>query len=143
MTATSPYDMNALVHEKVMGFCVHQWGYDYHERQTYCARCPARYGFVVHMHTPLYSHDLNMAWLVVEKLRETGEYVTITPSIKNARGYTVSRSKALNPHGDGTADGWDNTQDSVVVTAPSAAYGICLVAVAEYLPEGALDEYQE
>lgn len=86
-----------------------------------------------------YSQEIGAAWLVVEELRLQGQLVGVFSQPDGS--WIVSSSKALNPNGDGTADGYDDTVNDTTVRVASPAHGICLVSVEFDLPDGVLDEY--
>ena len=139
-------ELDALVHENVLNLCHHDWkpdqwptpsgGLHYASK---CAKCEAWSHLTVWLNTPNYSRDMGMAWLVVEKLRLGGSLVSIAPEPDGM--WVVSCTKALNPKGDGTADGFDDTYPDTTVKVASPAHGVCLLAVDYLLDEATLNEY--
>lgn len=132
-------ELDVLVHEKVMGFCAHGWAHDGHGDRTTCSKCGKHERHVAYPDTPRYSTDMGAAWAVVEKFRVGGSLVSI--SAQPEGHWFVNASKALNPNGDGTADGWDDTYPDTTVRVASPAHGICLVAVDHLLDEADRNEF--
>ena len=139
--STSPgADLDALVHAHVFGLCPHAWrerhGGDAAPR---CSKCGISSDFVYATTVPPYSTSAALAWSVAERLRLDGSLVSV-----HARpdGTWETRVEyALNPRGDGTADGWDETLVAASVRTLTMPHGVCLVAVAPSLPEDGLDPY--
>lgn len=132
-------ELDALVHEKVFEMCVHEWLRDGHGDETFCKKCKGGWLFTAVHTTPKYSTDMGAAHLVVENQRRQGQYVSVSPQPEG--DWIVCSTKALNPRGDGTADGFDDTMPDTTVRVLTPAHGICLVAVDYLLPSGSLDEY--
>lgn len=137
-------ELDALVHEKVMGRCPHDW--EHWPRTTMhpdgyrtCKLCKADDRFV-QTDIPRYSTNMVAAWLVVEKMRLGGELAVIAALPDGS--WSVSYEKALNPRGDGTADDWDHTTPHCRFRTVTPTHGICIGAVDMYLDEDALDEWK-
>lgn len=132
-------ELDALVHEKVFDLCAHDWRTDGHGDRTSCRKCGAFERTTAIIHTPEYSTEMGAAWAVVELLRRRGSLVSVSAQPEGF--WIVSADKALNPRGDGTADGWDDTTPDLAMKVATPAHGICLVAVDYLLVEEVLDEY--
>lgn len=131
-------ELDELVHEKVMGLCAHDWR-SVGGKLTTCRKCPAVAAVAAIEATPAYSADVGAAWAVVEKLRIGGSLVSVSPQPEGH--WFVNASKALNPRGDGTADGWDDTYPDTTVRVANPAHGICLVAADHLIDEADLNEF--
>lgn len=137
--------LDAFVHEHVFGLCNHVWamasgavpGGWHHARQ--CSKCMVYETFVVHPNTPPYSTDISAAWGVMEHLRRGGCLLSILPEPRGT--WWVTPQKALNPRGDGTAEGWDDTIPESTYRTQTAMHGICLAAIDYLLEEEALQDY--
>ena len=105
----------------------------------HCNKCNEQSAFTAVHETPPYSTDMGAAWHVVVKMRLWGQYVSVCPQPDGS--WVVSSAKALNPNGDGTADGYDDTMQDVSVKVSNPAHGVCLVAVDDFLGAEVLDEY--
>ena len=140
-------ELDVCLHEKVLQLCAHAWGSGFSPdgldtgRDYVCPKCRGNSRFVAHLETPRYSTDPGDAWLLVEHMRRGGLFVHVANQPDGM--WLVSAEKALNPRGDGTADGYDDTMPGVMVKTATMPHGVCLVALDQYtlLSEGALDPW--
>lgn len=138
-------ELDALVHEHVFQLCNHVWviasgavpGGWHHNRQ--CSKCAVYESLVVHVNTPPYSTDIAAAWGVMEHLRRGGWLLSILPEPRGT--WWVTPQVALNPRGDGTAEGWDDTLPECTFRTQTVMHGICLAAVEHLLGEEVLKDY--
>lgn len=132
-------ELDYLIHRKVVGLCNHDWQRVKQTHRKKCSKCGASDATTMHLAAPHYSTDIGHAWQIVEKARLDGTFIVIAPLPDGA--WIISEEKALNPHGDGTADGWDETWVGVRLRATTAAFGICLLSLYWEFEEGTFDEF--
>lgn len=133
------HEMDALIHKEVFGLCDHEWRDPDSRVGAQCTRCKAQSAFTAVQETPAYSGSMAAAWVVVEKLRLEGRLISLSPHSSGM--WLVCDAKALNPRGDGTADGFDDTVPESRFWVESPAHGVCLAALEWALPEEAIAPY--
>jgi hypothetical protein len=109
-------ELDALIAEKVMGIeTEYRKPCPSDERDWLMVKGGGRYEFV-----PSYSTDIKCAWLVVEKLRRQGIFLSVIPQIDNYAVYVWSNV--------GESDKY-NTYPLGTLEAETAPLAICLAAL--------------
>ena len=86
-----------------------------------------------------FSTDIRLAWAVLERARLWGRYVSVIPRPDGR--WSAGTAKALNPRGDGSADGYDDTAFDWHVVGSTTAQVICLAVVVDRLDAASAREH--